>query len=118
MKKKKRLKIKKKSFFQKLSYLITPLPPFAVLLGSIGYLSSLTPSLIPRDGLMQGVVAALVFVVVYTMFTVSLQVWKWLGFKTFSSQGGAYLIYTASLLIIIYGLSQGTQWQNSVYIAA
>ena len=89
-----------------------------LILASVAFLYALTPSLIPRDGVLQGVVAWVSAVAVYSIYAWSIWIWKWLWFPYYHSNTGAYLWYIFSTVILIYWLSQATDWQNSVYFAA
>ena len=56
-------------------------PPSAagLLAGALFWLAALTPSLIPRDGLMQGAIAGLAFTVGYALAAGGVALWTWLG---------------------------------------
>ena len=89
-----------------------------LILASIAFVYALTPSLIPRDGVLQWVVAGVSAAAVYSLYAWGIWLWKWLWFPYYHSNLGAYLWYVFSALIVIYWLSQATDWQNSVYFAA
>ena len=89
-----------------------------LILAATAFVFALTPSLIPRDGMLQWAVAGISAVAVYSLYAWGIGLWKWLGFPYYHSQIGAYLWYVFSAIIVIYGLAQATTWQNSVYFAA
>ena len=89
-----------------------------LILASVAFVYALTPSLIPRDGVLQGVVAWVSAVVVYSLYAWTIWLWKWFWFPYYHSNFWAYLWYILSFAILIFGLTQATEWQNSVYFAA
>ena len=50
-----------------------------LLIGALFWLAALTPSLIPRDGLIQGAIAGLAFAVGYGLAAGLVALWAWLG---------------------------------------
>ena len=50
-----------------------------LILGALFWIAALTPSLIPREGLMQGAIAGLAFAVGYGLAAGSAALWVWLG---------------------------------------
>lgn len=89
-----------------------------LILAGVAFVYALTPSLIPRDGVLQWVVAWVSAVAVYSLYAWSIGLWKWFWFPYYHNSIGAYIGYAISFLLLIYGLSQATSWQNSVYLAA
>jgi len=103
---------------QRLPSLFQRLYSIGLVFAAIAFVYALTPSLIPRDGVLQWAVAGISAVVVYSLYAWGIGLWKWLGFPYYHSQTGGHLWYMLSVIIVMYGLSQATDWQNSVYFAA
>ncbi|MCH8519044.1 alpha/beta-hydrolase family protein [Candidatus Gracilibacteria bacterium] len=113
-----RKKQKKNTNYGKLPPLFARLYSIGLIFAAIAFVYALTPSLIPRDGVLQGVVAGVSAVATYSLYAWGIGLWKWLGFPYYHSNIGAYIGYALSAIIVIYGLSQATDWQNSVYFSA
>ena len=56
-----------------------PLSAAGVILGALFWAAALTPSLIPRDGLLQGAIGGLCFAVGYALAVAVSALWAWLG---------------------------------------
>ena len=115
---KEKKKNKKNHISRKLPSLFSRLYSIGLILGSIAFVYALTPSLIPRDGVLQWFVAWFSAALVYSLYAWSIGLWKWLGFPYYHNNIWAYIWYGLSAMIMIYGLTQATGWQNSVYFAA
>ena len=89
-----------------------------LIFAAIAFVYALTPSLMPRDGVLQGIVAWVSSVAVYSIFAWWVGLWKWLWFPYYYNLWGARICYAISMYIIVYWLSHATEWQNSVYFAA
>jgi uncharacterized membrane protein len=61
-----------------LSILFAPLSPFGLILGALAFLAALTPSMIPRAGVLQGVEAGIAFALLYGVGTGASALWSWL----------------------------------------
>lgn len=87
------------------------------LVGCVFFAASLTPSLVPRDALMQGVIGGAVFAIGYGIAIAVLSLWRWLELPEPHSRftglwaGLAILI---GLALIGYGLAHAADWQSSV----
>lgn len=91
-----------------------------MLLGAVAFVSSLSPSLIPRAGLLQGALAGLAFAIAYGLAVAVESAWKWLGLPLLPTRLRrrtlpASLLLTA--MILVFGLSQATGWQNAIHDA-
>lgn len=85
------------------------------LLGAVAFTLALTPSLIPRTGLLQGAVAGIAFMAVYTIAAFVLWLWRWLGLALPRSPWPARVAAVLALGVIVYGLTQATGWQDSIH---
>jgi uncharacterized membrane protein len=97
--------------------LLAPLTPVAVVVAALAFTAALTPSLIPRTGLLQGAVAGLAFALVYGLMAGLIAAWRWLGLPVLVSKGLGRAGYVLAAVIVAYGLSQATGWQNIVHQA-
>lgn len=88
--------------------------------GALFWLAALTPSLIPRNGLLQGAIAGLCFSAGYGLAAGGALLWVWLGLP---APGGALLgrlrryAAAASLLLVVVAAFLAGGWQNDVYKA-
>ncbi|TCT40905.1 alpha/beta hydrolase [Martelella mediterranea] len=92
---------------------------FAFSLGLVFFAASLTPSLIPRGWVLQGILAGLVMALGYMIgrFLVSL----WRGIEIPEPEGRVAIwvhgiIVAAALGLLVFCLYMATDWQNSVRI--
>ena len=102
--------------FRSLVSRIAPPSPFGCALGGLAFLASLTPSLIPRPALMQGVIAAFAFMLAYGIGTGILAIYRWLGFTRFSAstrQVTDRVLIAVALILIVLGLAFAADWQNA-----
>ncbi|WP_444909711.1 alpha/beta hydrolase [Microbulbifer sp. TRSA005] len=90
-----------------------------LLLGAIFFALSLTPSLIPRNAYVQGILSGFSFTVGYSLSVLVRYVWKYLGVPDIPLDHrqrqilrGLIIILGVSLILVF--LRQGTEWQNSV----
>lgn len=88
--------------------------PSGLCLGFLLFAASLTPSLIPRNALMQGLLGGASFVIGYGIAVSLIALWHWLGFRTFGGRVVSLLIAAAGALVAALALSQATPWQNSI----
>ncbi|WP_312127917.1 alpha/beta hydrolase [Brevundimonas sp.] len=101
------------------------LAPFGVsvlgiVLGSICFFTSLTPSLVPRSGLLQGVLAGCCFAAGYGVGVGVKFIWTWLGLprldRTKRNMAIKIAIGTA-VAFIVAGLVMAAHWQQDVHTA-
>jgi uncharacterized membrane protein len=88
-----------------------------VLLGCALFAASLTPSLVPRDAVMQGIVGGTVFAVGYGGAVVLLWLWRWVGLREPDKRHTAPWATAAAAVgvaLIAYGLWRAPHWQNAV----
>jgi uncharacterized membrane protein len=99
------------------SILLAPLSPCGLILGAVAFLAALTPSMIPRPGVLQGVEAGVAFALLYGVGTGASALWSWLELPV---AGGAYrrAFLRMSLLLCLalvgYGLTREADWQNAI----
>lgn len=97
--------------------LLAKLTPLAMVFGALAFTLALTPSLIPRTGVLQGAVAGIAFALVYGLTAGMISLWRWLGLFALNSIFLGRLAGLLALGIVIYGLTQATGWQNAVHKA-
>lgn len=88
-----------------------------LIVGALGFLAALTPSLVPRSELVQGVVAGLGFVIGYAAGAFLVWAGRILEFLPDEPSPRARRMLWAeavAVAIIIYGLTQVAGWQNGV----
>ncbi len=98
--------------------LLTPLLPVALICAALGFATALTPSLIPRAGVVQGALAGSAFLTVYALGALLSAIWRWLGLPFWRPRGLTRLANALALAIILYGLWRVTDWQNAVHASA
>ncbi|MFO1121432.1 MAG: alpha/beta-hydrolase family protein [Hyphomicrobiales bacterium] len=90
-----------------------------LVLGGLGYFAALTPSLIPRTGLLQGAVAGLAFASLYGIGAGLGFLWRWLGFPSVAGKRLERAALALSALfaaaLAIFGLANATHWQNAIH---
>ena len=93
------------------------LNPSCLVVAAVFLAASLTPSLIPRPPLLQGVLSGLSLAAGYGMWAVVITVWRFFGFPQ-SGGKAARFIFLASAgiaaLMVLATLWHTTRWQNSV----
>jgi uncharacterized membrane protein len=85
------------------------------LLGAIFFTLSLTPSLMPRDPVMQGVLAGVVGAIGYQIAIIGLWCWRFLDLPEPPNERARTIARAAiilGVLILIYGLWRSNHWQN------
>jgi uncharacterized membrane protein len=105
--------------FQDRPVLSRPLP-FALVVGALGFVAALAPSMVPRGELLQGVVAGLGFVIGYGVGAAVVSVARLLELLPAASPGGSRTsVWPAAiaLAIIIFGLFKVADWQDGVRAA-
>lgn len=101
------------------------LAPFGVsvlgiVLGSICFFTSLTPSLVPRSGLLQGVLAGCCFSAGYGVGVVFKALWTWLGLPRLNKDRRRIAVRIATgiaIAFVIAGLLLAARWQQDVHAA-
>lgn len=91
-----------------------------ILLGAVCFFTSLSPSLVPRSGLLQGVLAGCCFTAGYAIGVLITALWKWLGLPV-PRPDIHRRIYFAALaigaILIMAALMLAAGWQNDVHSA-
>ncbi|WP_444897143.1 alpha/beta hydrolase [Microbulbifer sp. SSSA005] len=90
-----------------------------LLIGSICFALSLTPSLIPRSDVMQGILGGVAFFVGYVFGVFLCWLWKYLGIPNLPISTWQRRLFDRSvlavcLLLFLVSLWQGVKWQNSI----
>ena len=91
--------------------------PLGLILGGLAFAASLTPSLIPRDAVLQGVLCGLAFATGYAIGLGFRGIWRFLGLPLPSGRVASIPLLVAgvaSALIVIWALSRASAWQNSI----
>lgn len=99
---------------------MTPANALGVILGAILFLLSLTPSLIPRSGLLQGVLGGANIALGYGIGGLLLFGWRWLGLPRVPEKQSRILYWLSLMvggIIIIVALGMAAQWQDHVHQA-
>jgi uncharacterized membrane protein len=100
-----------------LSILSAPLSPFGLILGGAGFVAALTPSMIPRPGVLQGVEAGVAFALLYGIGTGASALWSWLELPVAGDRYRRAFLRISILLclaLVGYGLMRETDWQNAI----
>jgi uncharacterized membrane protein len=98
--------------------LLSPPSPLGLAFGSLAFMASLTPSLIPRTGMLQGGIAGLAFMSLYGLAVGAVFLWRWLGLpepQQSTRRAARILLHGLSLALIAFGLAMATSWQNSIH---
>ncbi len=80
---------------------------------------SLTPSMLPRAVLVQGVLTGLVFALGYGTGATLHEIWKYMGLKGLTGKTARFVTWffaCAQILMVIYTLGKMTTWQNSIHL--
>ncbi|HQZ11972.1 MAG TPA: alpha/beta-hydrolase family protein [Devosia sp.] len=96
------------------------IPATGLALGAILFALSLTPSLLPRTPLIQGLLSGSVFVVGYAIGAVIEWVWRYLGLKLPGGrivQTAQWAVAAVCFALVAYCLYRTPDWQNSVRAA-
>ncbi|WP_421694331.1 alpha/beta hydrolase [Aestuariivirga sp.] len=94
-----------------------PLSAAGLVAGALFWLAALTPSLIPRNGLLQGAIAGLCFAVGYGLAAGVAQLWVWLGLPAPGTGPLHWLRRVAAVaagVIVIAAAFFAGGWQNDV----
>ncbi|MDQ0316322.1 alpha/beta hydrolase [Amorphus orientalis] len=88
--------------------------PSGVLLGFLLFAASLTPSLIPRNALMQGLLGGASFVIGYGIAVGLVAIWVWLGFRPLGGRRTGLALAVAGALVAAACLLRAPYWQDSI----
>ena len=102
------------SFIQRL---IASFSAVGLIFGLVLFCASLTPSLLPREFVVQGVLSGVVFAVGYGIGKFGHWLWKFMELRDVTGRFARILIWilvVAMTLTSIYTLNQMTTWQNSI----
>ena len=97
-----------------------PFSAAGLILGSLFWTAALTPSLIPRDGLLQGAIGGLCFGAGYALAVAVIALWAWLGLPVLPKPALKPLRLVsalAALAIMIFAAFKGDGWQDEVRVA-
>jgi uncharacterized membrane protein len=97
--------------------LLSPPAAHCLALGAIAFVAALTPSLIPRSGLFQGVVAGVAFASFYGLGALATRFWIWLGLPVPDDRTHWRIrapALAAALAAVAYGLLRAPDWQNAI----
>jgi uncharacterized membrane protein len=97
--------------------LVRSLSGVGIVLGTLFFAASLTPTLVPRNYLMQGALAGTCFAVGYAAGVLWRWLWHYLELPEPSERLRSIanaLVAAASLVIVIAFLWRATEWQNSI----
>lgn len=97
--------------------ILAPLTPVALVVAALAFTMALTPSLIPRTGMLQGAVAGVTFALAYGITAGLISLWLWLGLPDLRNRKLVWVPRALALAIVIYGLFHATAWQNAVHKA-
>lgn len=101
------------------SRLALSLSTIGLLTGTLFFAASFTPSLIPRDYLLQGVLAGLAFGVGYLLGVLGVWLWTYLELPMLKGQAARRTKQAAGIVcaaIAITFLWQASEWQNSIRV--
>lgn len=99
------------------SRLAHSLSTIGLLTGTLFFAASFTPSLIPRDYLLQGVLAGLAFGVGYLLGVLGVGLWTYLELPMLKGQAARRTKQIAGIMcaaIAVTFLWQASEWQNSI----
>jgi uncharacterized membrane protein len=97
-----------------------PLSAAGLVAGGLFWFAALTPSLIPREGLIQGAIAGLAFAAGYGIVVWLVMFWAWLGFpvpRRRLLKWTWWLSAAVSGLLVLGGALLARGWQNEIYQA-
>jgi uncharacterized membrane protein len=96
---------------------VAPLSPLGLMLGAAAFVAALTPSMIPRPGVLQGVEAGIAFALLYGVGTGARALGSWLELPVAGDRyPRAFLRISIPLCVSLvgYGLARETDWQNAI----
>lgn len=97
---------------------LTRMPARAgLVVGILFFCAALTPSLLPRAPLLQGVLAGVVFTVGYGLGSFLVVLWRYLEIPEFRAQIQKWLfrvLVAAAVILAVVSLNRMVVWQNSI----
>lgn len=102
------------SFIQRL---VASFSSVGLIFGLALFCASLTPSLLPREFVVQGVLSGVVFAVGYGIGKIGYWVWKFMGLRDVTGRFVRILTWVLVVVLTltaIYTLNQMSTWQNSI----
>ncbi|WP_420344443.1 alpha/beta hydrolase [Paenirhodobacter sp.] len=99
---------------------LIPAAPFlpGLALGALCFCAALTPSLVPRGGLLQGALAGLGFAAGYGVAVAGGMLWRWLGFGMPQRHRGlALAVLAAALGAMLWSLGRAARGQEALHQA-
>jgi len=98
--------------------MLDPMCSMGLWLGTICFAASLTPSLIPRDALLQGVLSGIAFAAGYGIGVFLRWVWVFLGLPrlhdlAIGRVATALAIVVCAVMVVVF-LAQASGWQNDI----
>jgi len=91
----------------------------AAFAGALAFSAALTPSLVPRSGMLQGGLAGLAFAAAYLVVVLALLLWQTLGLRLPEGRGaqraGAVLKALGAVIMGI-SLARASAWQNEIRV--
>ncbi|MCA3555997.1 alpha/beta-hydrolase family protein [Aestuariivirga sp.] len=94
-----------------------PFSAAGLILGALFWAAALTPSLIPRDGLLQGAIGGLCFSAGYALAVAVTALWVWLGLPLLPRlllKPMRVLAAVAAIAIMLAAAFKGEGWQDEV----
>lgn len=89
-----------------------------LVLGAAAFAASLTPSLVPRAGLVQGALGGLCFAAGYLIGWALVALVLWLsGRKTTTTGRALRVAVPLAGVLVLWGLANATGWQNGIHLA-
>jgi len=88
-----------------------------IILGLLFFCASLTPSLLPREFVVQGVLSGIVFAVGYAIGKAGHWIWRFMELRDLSGRIGRPLTWILAVTLTLtaaYTLNRMTLWQNSI----
>ncbi|WP_288429315.1 alpha/beta-hydrolase family protein [uncultured Agrobacterium sp.] len=99
--------------------LVVPLSSTGIVFGTVLFCASLTPSLLPRTFVMQGVLCGFSFAVGYLIGVLLKEVYLYLGLPHLSRhdrRGMRFVVTLAAIVAAVGFLWQAATWQNSIRV--
>ena len=91
-----------------------PVSPLGLVLAGLFFLAALTPSLLPRDPVMQGVLAGVLAAIGHEIGMAVMWLWRFMGLPRPRLGGWGLLVAgLAALASAGYGLARAADWQNA-----
>jgi uncharacterized membrane protein len=94
-------------------------PPntLGLLLGALAFTGALTPSLIPRSAMLQGLLSGACFSCGYALGVLLATIWGLLLMPRLRGRNPGAWVALIALVIMIFGLWQATPWQSALHRA-